>query len=100
MVAHTKLPLYIQPVVSMCCYSWVPRACLATDLLFSESCPAGTMKVLPQFHSARNGRRCGCHVGHYLAVVPFLSFHLCVHKLVGWLHGISVWFRIARYHVV
>lgn len=45
-----KTPL-MQPVVSMSCYSWVPGACLATDLLFSESCPAGTMKVLPQFPS-------------------------------------------------
>lgn len=39
-------------------------------------------------------------MGRYLAVVPFLSFHLCVHELVGGFHGIRVWLGIARYHVV
>lgn len=36
----------------------------------------------------------------YLAVVPLLSFHLCVEELIGWLHGIRVWLRIARNHIV
>lgn len=37
---------------------------------------------------------------NYLAVVPLLSFHLCVDELVGWFHSIHVWLGIAGDHVV
>lgn len=37
---------------------------------------------------------------NYLAVVPLLSFHLCVDELIGWFHSIHVWLGIAGDHVV
>ena len=37
---------------------------------------------------------------NYLAVVPLLSFHLCVDELVGRFHSIHVWLGIAGDHVV
>jgi len=84
------------------------------SLLFVESRLAGAMQGLPQFPalawfsctvggappSVSEWLRRGCLVQRYLAVVPFLSFHLCAHELIGGLHGICVWLGVARYHVV
>lgn len=37
---------------------------------------------------------------NYLAVVPLLSFHLCVDELIGWFHGVHVWLGITWNHIV
>lgn len=85
----------------MCCYGWVPGACLAVWQEPGRRClsfhrwlgsPGGAPTSGPE------GR--GAVAEPYLAVVPFLSFHLRVQELVGGLHGVCVWFGIARYHVV